>query len=147
MIDYSIELGLLYIHERRFDEADARFAKLEREQFPREMYLTRSAGLTGRLGRAVVATYRDGPNAPQQSNDLFLKALVEPFTKLPGKGDRYERGYQAAAPILLHHLDLSEAISDALNRNAMASARRSSSRACWNASERHPKRERKSEPA
>ena len=120
MIDYSIELGLLYIHERRFDEADARFAKLEREQFPREMYLTRSAGLTGRLGRAVVATYRDGPNAPQQSNDLFLKALVEPFTKLPGKGDRYERGYQAAAPILLHHLDLNEAISDALNRNAMA---------------------------
>ena len=49
-----------------------------------------------------------------------MKALVEPFAKLPGKGDRYERGYQAAAPILLHHLDLSEAVSDALNRNAMA---------------------------
>lgn len=120
VIDHSIELGLLYVRERRFDEADARFEKLEKEQFPREMYLTRSAGLTGRLGRAVVAAYRDGPNAAQQSNDLFLKALVDSAAKLPGKGDRHERGYQDAAPILLHHLDLNQAVSDALNRNAMA---------------------------
>ncbi|HTH47489.1 MAG TPA: serine/threonine-protein kinase [Candidatus Limnocylindria bacterium] len=72
VINHSIELGLLYLRERRLNEADDRFTRLEKEQFPKALYLTRTAGVTGRLGRAVVAAYRDTPNAAQQSNDLFL---------------------------------------------------------------------------
>jgi serine/threonine protein kinase len=120
VINHSIELGLLYVRERRLDEADARFAKLEKEQFLKEMFLTRMAGITGRLGHAVTTAYRDGPNAAQQSNELFLKVLAEPAGKIPGKADKFERGYQAIAPILLRHLDLSQAVSEALNRNALA---------------------------
>ena len=120
VINHSIELGLLYLRERRLDEAEARFARLEKEQFAKEPFLTRTAAAAGRLGRAVVAAYRDQPNAAQASNELFLKALIEPFPKLPGKGDRFERGYQLIAPMLLHHLDLGQAVSEALNRNALA---------------------------
>jgi eukaryotic-like serine/threonine-protein kinase len=45
---------------------------------------------------------------------------LEPFTKFPGKGDKYDRAYQSVAPMLLSQLDLSQAVSEALNRNALA---------------------------
>jgi serine/threonine-protein kinase len=120
VLNYSIELGLMYVHEQRLDDAEARFAKLEREQFAKETFLTRTAGITGRLGQAIVMAHRDVPNAAQQSNDLFLKTLIEPLPKLPVKGDKYDRGYQFIAPILLRHPDLGQAVAEALNRNALA---------------------------
>jgi len=121
VVDHSIELGLLYVRERRLDEADARFARLEKEQFGREhQSLTRKGGIAGRLGHAVVAAYRDVPNAAQQSNDMFLRVLVELAVKGPAKADRYEQGYQSLSSILLQHLDLAQAVSEALSRNALA---------------------------
>jgi serine/threonine-protein kinase len=121
VVDHSIELGLLYVRERRLDEADARFARLEKEQFGRDhLFQQRKAGVTGRLGHAVATAYREAPNAAQQSNDLFLKVLSGPAVKGTGKADRFERGYQAVAAILLQHLDMAQAVSEALNRNALA---------------------------
>ena len=96
------------------------FAKLEREQFPKEPQLTRSAGISGRLGLAIVVAYRDVQTAAQQSIDQFQRVLAEPFPKFPGKGDKLERGFQAVSALLLRHLDLSQAVSEALNRNANA---------------------------
>ena len=118
VINHSIELGLMYIREHRLEEADARFAKLEKEQFAKP-FLTRTAGITGRLGQAIVMAYREVPTAAQQSNDLFLKALVDPFPKMPAKGDKFDRGYQVVAPILLRHPDLGQAVAETLNRNAL----------------------------
>ena len=46
--------------------------------------------------------------------------LSELAVKGGGKADRSERGYQAVAAILLQHLDLAQAVSEALNRNALA---------------------------
>lgn len=120
VINHSIELGLTYVREHRFEDADARFAKLEKEQFAKEPFLTRTAGITGRLGQAIVMAYREMPTAAQQSNDLFLKALVDPFPKIPAKGDKYDRGYQVVAPILLRHPDLGQAVAETLNRNSLA---------------------------
>jgi eukaryotic-like serine/threonine-protein kinase len=121
VIDHSIELGLIYVRERRLDEADARFNRMEKEQFGREyIHLTRTSGIAARLGHAVVAAYRDPPNAAQQSNDMFLRVLAELAVKSPAKADRYEQGYQSLSTILLQHLDLAQAVSEALSRNALA---------------------------
>ena len=121
MIDFSIELGLLYLREGRLDEADDRFAKLEREQFPSKRYPTRTANVAGQLGRAVVASYRDTPRTAQESNALFLNAIAEPVAKPPIKGDRSNSIYRTIiVPMMLNHLDLGQAVSEALNRNALA---------------------------
>lgn len=120
VVNRSIELGLLYIREQRLDEAEARFGKLEREQFPKDQARTRTAGAAGRLGLAVAAAYRDSPGAAQRSIDLFTKAFAEPAPKFSGKFDRGERSYQTASVLLLRHLDLAQAVSQALNRNAVA---------------------------
>jgi len=120
VINHSIELGILYVREQRLDEADDRFKRLEEEKFPKEPYLTRTAAVTGRLGRGVVVAYRDSPGAAQDSIDLFQKALADLFPKFSGKGDRSDRAYQAIAPILFRHLDLSQAVAEALDRDALA---------------------------
>ena len=46
--------------------------------------------------------------------------LAELAVKGPAKADRYERGYRFVAAILIQHLDLAQAVSEALNRNAHA---------------------------
>jgi serine/threonine-protein kinase len=121
VIEHSVELGLLYVREGRLDEADARFARLEKEQLgPVKDYLTRRAGYIGRLGHAVATAYRDGPNAAQQSNEMFVRVILDLAAKGSAKADRYERGYRAVAAILIQHLDLAQAVSEALNRNANA---------------------------
>ena len=125
MITGYIELGLLYLKERRLDDAEASFKKLEGETFRKETLAgpqspARTAGMAGRLGQAVVLAYRETPNAAQQSNDLVMKVLSEPFAKVPGKFDKVEKGYQAVVAFLLRHADLAQAVSDALNRNAVA---------------------------
>jgi hypothetical protein len=117
VVNGSIELGLLYLKERRFDEAESRFKKLEGEAFAKEPLINRTVGIAGRLGQAVVLAYRDVPNAAQQSNDLVMKVLNEPFGKVTGK---FEKGYQSVLVFLLRHPDLAQAVSDALNRNAIS---------------------------
>ncbi len=119
VIHGSIELGLLYVKERRLDDAKERFEKLEKEQLPGggPQSPARAASMAGRLGQAVVVAYREIPNAAQQSNDLAMKVVNEPFGKIPGK---FEKGYQSVVAFLLRHPDLAQAVSDALNRNAVA---------------------------
>lgn len=113
-IKASIELGLLYVKERRLAEADARFAVLKNKRWA-EGTLTRTAHITGRLGQAVVLAHK---NEPEQSNKLFLEAVSEPVPKfLPG-GPKGERFAVTVSWTLLHHPELSAAVSDALNRNA-----------------------------
>jgi serine/threonine-protein kinase len=116
----SIELGLLYTRDRRLDEADARFRKLENESFPKEPQINRTVSMAGRLGQAVALAYRDEPNTADQSNKLFAQVVNEPFPKPTGKVDKFEKGYQPVMTFLLRYPDLAQAVSDALNRNALA---------------------------
>ena len=112
VIAASIELGLYYVAERRFDDADARFKKLEADKLEGPLTIG-MAHLAGRLGRAVVLAHRD--NYPE-SNKLFLEALNP--AKGVGKLDKADRGPQAVQAFLVRHPDLAQAVSEALNRNA-----------------------------
>ncbi len=129
----SIELGLLYLKDRRLDDADARFKKLETESLtvkkldkPEELAAARHASLAGRLGQAIVLAYRDppkdDPTAPaRQSNDLVVQAITIPYPKLPPKFDKFDKGSPpVVANFLLKNPDLAQALADALNRNALA---------------------------
>jgi serine/threonine-protein kinase len=125
IVKWSIELGLIYVKERRLDEAEARFRKLEAEQFPilglkkidQESIAVRDAVPAARLGEAVVLAFRDKPH---ESNELILKVISDPFPKIPVKFDKLDRGFPAVLALLLRHPDLSHAVSEALNRNAAA---------------------------
>jgi eukaryotic-like serine/threonine-protein kinase len=185
----SIELGLLYVRERRLDEATERFKKLESEQFPGVPAINRTVSMAGRLGQAVVLAYREGFKLTDQaiaalrnakvpeavllklnplknkelyreefvreitralntdlteklqdlilshasrdtkptalaSNELMMKVVNDPFPNLTAKQkEKIDKiGYQAVAAFLLKHLDLSQAVSDALNRNMVTLA-------------------------
>jgi serine/threonine-protein kinase len=119
VIATSIELGLLYLRERRLDEAEARFQKLEREQLGGpQSPATRQAHLAGLLGQAVVKAYREEPGAAAASNRLFEESLKEQlFPKAP-KAPKAERGALGVYAFLLNHPDLFQAVSEALDRNA-----------------------------
>ncbi|MDB5307420.1 MAG: prkC 34 [Gemmataceae bacterium] len=113
----SVELGLLYLREGRPDEAQARFESMEKEQLipPRT---TEEAHFAGRLGRAVVMAYRDNdphhPQAAHESIELFTKAFAGPLPK-KDKGDRVD----TVRWFLFRHPDLAQAVSEALNRDAI----------------------------
>src|SRR5205823_14927325 len=98
------------------------FRKLEGEQFPPgggPQSPARTASMAGRLGQAVTLAYRDLPNSAQQSNDLFVKVLDAPYSKVT-KFDKFDKGYQAVSTFLLRHPDLAQAVAEALNRDAAA---------------------------
>ena len=120
----SIELGLLYVRERRLDEAQKRFETLEGEHFGVPI-ATDSARLAARLGQAIVMAYRDSdskfPQAAKESNNLFGKAtspipkdVAGTGAKPPGKAERV----QLVQMFLMRYPALAQAVADALNRNA-----------------------------
>ncbi len=121
----SIELGLLYVRERRLDEAQARFETLEREHLDAPIAAD-SARLAARLGLAIVTAYRDTdsrfPQAAKESIGLFNKAITSPIPrdvlgaapKQPGKAERV----QLVQLFLMRHPALAQAVAEALNRNA-----------------------------
>ncbi|MCI0703531.1 MAG: serine/threonine protein kinase [Planctomycetia bacterium] len=112
-IKASIELGLLYLKERRLTEATERFERLKAKASDwRDFQAARSANLAGRLGQAVVLAH---DNKAQASNKLFLEVVTDPTPKFGPKGDR---GGAAVSWLLLRYPDLSLAVTDALNRNA-----------------------------
>jgi serine/threonine-protein kinase len=126
----SVELGLLYVHDRRLDEARNRFVQLEKEQFPLgtlpkkfdgNVMAARFSNATGRLGQAVVLAHRDKVDAARQSNELIVAVVEQPFPRVPklDKFDKGERGVGAVTEILLRHPDLGAAVADAINRNAL----------------------------
>ena len=118
----SIELGLLYVRERRLDEANERFKKLEKEQFLGVPSVNRVVSMAGRLGQAIVLAYRDSKpptTSALASNELIVKVLNDPNPNAKQK-DKVEKSFQAyleIAKFLAKHPDLSQGVSDALNRN------------------------------
>jgi serine/threonine-protein kinase len=114
-IKASIELGLLYVKERRLQEATERFDRLRlKEKEWRDQVAARSALLAGRLGMAVVQAHE---NKAEASNKLFLDVVTDPPKFGPG-GPKGDRGAAAVSWLLLRYPDLSLAVTDALNRNA-----------------------------
>jgi serine/threonine-protein kinase len=117
----SIELGLLYLHEKRLDDAEQRFQKLEREQFDKQPLANRTASVAGRLGQAICLAYRDQKDAAERSNELVLRVLSDPFPKFGGKSDKLDKdnkGFLQVASILIRQPSLAQALAEALNRNA-----------------------------
>jgi serine/threonine-protein kinase len=124
----SIELGLLYLKERRLPEAAEQFKKLENRGAgwrERDPIAARSAGIAGRLGWAVVLANENKPDKAEQSklaeesNKLFADVVTEPAAKFGPKGDaKFDRSAASVTWLLLRHPDLSTAVADALNRNA-----------------------------
>ena len=113
VIAASVELGLLYVREKRLDDAEARFKKLEAKQFPKEFVATGTANLAGRLGQAIVLAYRDRVT---ESNRLFTEVVNSPFGKVNPKKDK---DVPAVVPtMLLRYPDLGQSAADALARNA-----------------------------
>ncbi|MBP3960159.1 serine/threonine protein kinase [Gemmata sp. G18] len=115
-IKASVELGLLYVRERRLPEANERFERLRgREKEWRDPLAARTASVAGRLGLAVVLAHE---NKPEPSNKLFLD-VVQDQPKFGGPGGpKFERSAFSVSGTLLRYPDLSHAVSDALNRNA-----------------------------
>jgi serine/threonine-protein kinase len=137
----SIELGLFYVKERRLDEANERFKKIEQKQYPAkkdkeidpvsgaaEFNQTRS--IASRLGQAVVLAYRNqkaGPKAlddAKASNDLIMNVVNDPYPSASAKQkDKINKPtFQIVAAFLLKHTDLYQAVSETLNRNVGAGA-------------------------
>jgi serine/threonine protein kinase len=135
----SIELGLLYVQERRLDEANSRFIELEKKHYlvnkadndpiPGAAAFNLAASMAGRLGRAVALAYRppktnlksadDAKAEARASNDLVMNVVNDPFPNAKGKQkDKLEKlTFQAVSAFLVKHPDLYQALSEALNRN------------------------------
>ena len=112
----AVELGLLYLKERRLQEAADRFARLTKKSADwRDPIVARSANFAGRLGQAVVLAHE---NKAEASHDLFLKVATEPTPKfgLGSKGP--DRSAATVSWLLLRFPDLNVAVADALNRDA-----------------------------
>jgi eukaryotic-like serine/threonine-protein kinase len=117
-IKASIELGLLYVNEHRFAEATERFDRLKARALEwRDLFASRSASITGRLGLAVVLAHEGNAEA---SNKLFTEVVTESPPKFGGKfdGSKSDRAVAAVNWTLLRYPELSHAVADALNRNA-----------------------------
>jgi serine/threonine-protein kinase len=117
-IKASIELGLLYVRERRLTEANERFARLKAKATEwRDPIAARTANLTGRLGLAIVLAHEN--NEAEASNKLFHEIITDPLPKFGNGAQKGERtGAMMIWRILLRYHDLSQAVSDALDRNA-----------------------------
>jgi hypothetical protein len=121
----TIELGLLHISEHRLDEAKDRFERLEKDlpttspkKIEADNFAIRHASMAGRLGQAVVLAQRDTQATAQQSNDLVMRVVTNPFPQA-GKSDKFEKGYFVVADFLLRYPELAQAVAESLNRNAV----------------------------
>ncbi|MBX9584786.1 MAG: serine/threonine protein kinase [Gemmataceae bacterium] len=114
-VEASIDLGLLYLRDRRPADAQARFEAMEKARLPGPA-ATAQAHLAGRLGRAVVLAHRDAADpagAAGKSLKLFADVVETPFPKLKA---------EKAAPVqglLMRHPDLGRAVAEALDRDAV----------------------------
>ena len=109
----GVELGLLYVKDRRLDEADARFHKLEGKKATVGETAASIAGrVGGKVGLAVVLAHRD---KPVESNKLLQDVLADLVRPVPKKDtDGVGRLLQVLAPLP----ELHAALLDALARNA-----------------------------
>ena len=108
VLDASVELGLLYVRERRLDDADRLFADLQQQRASRpggKALAISPAMLAGRFGQAVVLAHRD---EAKQSNDMLEALLLGPPRIPPVLLEKF----------LLSHPDFAEVVANALQRNA-----------------------------
>jgi serine/threonine protein kinase len=98
---HSLELGLLYLEQRQFDEADRFFTSLRENPAQVPVYRT-----LGRVGRALVLAFQD---RAVESNQLFLQLASD---RRP-EGERMER-----ARFLYINPQLRYRIACALDHNA-----------------------------
>jgi hypothetical protein len=109
VLNAGVALGVLYVRERRLDEADGVFKKLEQERVER---LGGAKGpntptvVAGRLGHAVVLAYRD---QAAESVRAFSQAVPGPAR--PAQQRLLES-------FLLAHPQFGQIIAEALNRDA-----------------------------
>ena len=98
-LEDRIDLGVLYLKQRRLDEAEDFFKQLEAQDKIKGYHML------GQLGRAMVLAFR---NEPKKSNDLFLKLYKEK------KG---EKGALEVQLLWNRNQPLREMIAAALNYN------------------------------
>ncbi len=98
---HSLELGLLYLEQRRLDEAEHLFTSLMDNPSRVPIYTT-----LGRVGRAIVLAFQD---RPAESNQIFVHLASE---RRP-ENERFER-----ARYLFIHPQLRYLIAQALDHNA-----------------------------
>jgi eukaryotic-like serine/threonine-protein kinase len=77
-MDHAMDLGVFYLKQRRFDDADKFFKELEEFKPQARQFVT-----FGNAGRAMVLAFRD---SPAESNKLFLLA----FDRGDKKGGKFE---------------------------------------------------------
>ena len=113
-IDAILDLAMLYMQERRFDDALALFKSPPKEV--KEGSLAKIGGqfgLLSRLGEAVVLSREDKAEA---SNRIFMQALVE---RPAAKGAKQPKGTRPFVDrFLWDHPVWRKAVADALTRNA-----------------------------
>lgn len=103
VFDAAVSLGLLYLRDRRLDDADRVFAEVEAGKFDRPGG-PRTTQFVGRLGQAAVSAQRDRTKATIELLDKAFDGLL-----------RGQAGLQADR-VLLGHPELARAIADAVNR-------------------------------
>lgn len=103
-VQAGMELGLLCIQERRFEEAEVLFAELEgvKSTSSPNLFLA-----VGKFGKGIICAQRD---LPAESNKLFEDAVlaVKPLATNRVIIERF----------FFDHSEFGLAISEALNRNA-----------------------------
>lgn len=108
-LKFSIQLGLLYLEERRLKEAEAFFKELE-EKTPQ------SYRFLGRVGKAMVLAFRDQPEeSNKQFKQLLFPGKISPKDKLLKK-DKTDRPL-TLFPVTLRYPPLMEMVARALNHN------------------------------
>jgi serine/threonine-protein kinase len=106
VFEAAVSLGLLYLGERRLDEAERVFADIEARKYDRPGGLRPTAAVVGRLGRAAVLAEQD---RSKEALDLFDKT-VGGLVRGPGQ--------LAADKLLIGHPELARAVAAAVNRLA-----------------------------
>jgi serine/threonine-protein kinase len=103
----GLQLALLYLRERRYDEAEAVFQEIESAKLPGlPADLPTLPAMVSKMGKGIVLAWKD---KPQDSVKLFEEAVA----KLPLALYR-----KRVEPFLFENIDFSQAVSEALNRNA-----------------------------
>ena len=114
----AIQLGLLYVQDRRWTDADALFKKMETDKLfrgppPQEALFV----WAGKFGRGVSLSHQD---KAVESTAVFLEAMnvaLRPRTGADAQGGR-NLGAAATQGFFLRHPDLCRAIAEAITRNA-----------------------------
>src|SRR5207253_26192 len=93
-LDHAVKLGLLYLEERRLEDADTLFQRLATE-LPVKRYR-----FLGRLGRAIVCAHRDQTGeSNRRFREVFVWRQLPPERKLAWLADPAD-GLDALTPRL-----------------------------------------------